>query len=597
MTDRCQLIRPDQLSCALRFWLLVVALYSFALAQAFAGSSERGQLEAQQLLKRGGVSDPVAMAAFLPSSEAEAAQHHIEGRLQLLPTMSAGFRAHRDDYGYALQSAARVQELPAFDFAFIQAGDQLLPTQRGPIPSEHPHWEWVLEPGRVWQEAGDEGYSRAALPFSLQQRGENCIHNGVLSFLYKSDGSVSSVAYQIGSETCLYFQFDLWGQAPAVYTPATVPGAASIARAHGQQLTARLPVRPIEALASDYPGTDLSSFNGEPQIDPAAMTVYGLVINGVHYMGGCQTRYGRYPFCEVLDVPSYSLAKSLVAGLGLMRMQQLYPGVVDARISDYVPECAASGRWGDTTFGNAADMATGLYDSPVHEADEAATGKREAFFDAYSHAGKIAFACKHYYRQSQPGALWVYHTSDTYVLGTALNSYLARHAVGGTDLIDDVLLPWWQALELSPTSRVSRRTYDSVAQPFTGYGLTLHADDIARLASFINGEEISSQLDESMLDAALQRDPEHRGLPAVDASLYYKTGFWGYPGFSAKGCDEPVVLPFMVGYGGINVVLMPNQTIYYYFSDGGTFSWLKAAAESSRIKSFCPPRQDTAHDR
>ena len=37
----------------------------------------------------------------------------------------------------------------------------------------------------------------------------------------------------------------------------------------------------------------------------------------------------------------------------------------------------------------------------------------------------------------------------------------------------------YAALKLSPTARSTRRTYDSYAQPFVGWGLFLHADDIA----------------------------------------------------------------------------------------------------------------------
>src|SRR3546814_12265440 len=84
-------------------------------------------------------------------------------------------------------------------------------------------------PGRVWDEAGDNGYSRVALPFALQPKNANCMHNGVLTFLFKDDGSVSKVAYQIASEPCLYFTADLWGMLAAGYTPAPLPDAAAMA--------------------------------------------------------------------------------------------------------------------------------------------------------------------------------------------------------------------------------------------------------------------------------------------------------------------------------------------------------------------------------
>jgi hypothetical protein len=55
------------------------------------------------------------------------------------------------------------------------------------------------------------------------------------------------------------------------------------------------------------------------------------------------------------------------------------------------------------------------------------------------------------------------------------------------------------------------------------------------------------------------------------------------------GCQNPTWIPFLSGYGGITVALMPNGMNYYYFSDGGVFSWARAAAEANRIRTFCQP--------
>ena len=125
----------------------------------------------------------------------------------------------------------------------------------------------------------------------------------------------------------------------------------------------------------------------------------------------------------------------------------------------------------------------------------------------------------------------------------------------------------------------------AVAQPFTGWGLTLHADDVAKLARFITSAP--PVLDRKMLDAALQRDPSSPGLRASSDAFRYHNGFWAWNAAATLGCKEPAWIPFMSGYGGIIVALMPNGIVYYYFSDGGTFSWAKAAAEANRIKSFC----------
>src|SRR3546814_2912922 len=122
-----------------------------------------------------------------------------------------------------------------------------------------------------------------------------------------------------------------------------------------------MPTRPLSALAQDYPGTDPAKFAAPTGIDPQHVSLVGFVIDGVHYSGGCTTRRGAYPYCESLVVPSYSTAKSAFAGLAMMRLEATHPGTFDQVIGDHVPACAANGNWGDVTFGNALDMATGNY--------------------------------------------------------------------------------------------------------------------------------------------------------------------------------------------------------------------------------------------
>src|SRR3546814_145179 len=138
------------------------------------------------------------------------------------------FSSRRRHTRCALVTGVQTCALPIL----VQTGSHIVPVRRDSVPGSHPHWEYVLSPGRVWDEAGDNGYSRVALPFALQQKNANCMHNGVLTFLFKDDGSVSKVAYQIASETCLYFKADLWGMLAAGYTPSPVADAAALAADH-----------------------------------------------------------------------------------------------------------------------------------------------------------------------------------------------------------------------------------------------------------------------------------------------------------------------------------------------------------------------------
>ncbi len=523
------------------------------------------------------------MSAFAPRAGAHAPSRTFNGELSFEAEMT-GFHVHRDTLGYASDPALRVRTLPRFAFSLVQSGNRLIPALRGPIPSGHPSWEFAVEPGLVWNEPADEGWTRAALPFALIEINANCTHNGVLTFVFADDGAASRVAWQIASETCAYFQFDAWGVSAANVRPG-VEGAEAIAAADARELAARMPARPIAALAEDYPGIDLAAFGSPADIDPRALTTFGVVAGGVHYLGGCDTRAGPYPFCEALLTPSYSLAKSLVGGLGLMRLEMLHPGAMDSLISDHVPQCSA---WRDVTFAHALDMATGRYRSSADQADENALFESR-FFAATAHREKIDIACGLYPRREAPGRRWVYHTPDTYVLGAAMADFWRDAHGAEADVFDDVLASGVYApLQLSQAIRATRRTGDDARQPFTGWGLTMTRDDLAKLGAYLVAPRHDAPLvDAAALDAAMQRNPDDRGLEAGGASLRYKNGFWAYNAQSALNCAEPLWIPFLSGFGGVQVALLPNGVVYYYVSDGGAYSWAGAARAAAAIAPLC----------
>ena len=524
---------------------------------------------------------------FALPADAAMPTNQFEGSLELFGEATGGaFDEHKDTFRYTGNGDTTRKHLPEFNFELVQTGSHIFPVQRGSIPSSHPEWEYVLTPGRVWNENGDNGYSRVALPFALQQKNANCIHNGVMTFLFKDDGSVSDVAYQIAGETCLYFQVDMWGQLDASYTPHSVNNAAGLTAAYQAEVNGRMPVKPLGALATDYPGTDPAKFAAPNGKDPASMSLVGFVIDGTHYVGGCASRQGTYPYCDSLPVPSYSTAKSVFAGSTLMRLEEKYPGAFNQIIGNYVPDCATSGNWGDVTFENALDMATGNYNLSGYMSDEDATHTDNLFLPE-DHASKINYSCTEYSRKAAPGTTWVYHTSDTYILGTAMNAYLKGIQGSSADTFDDILVGEVLApLGVSPTAKFTRRTYDSVAQPFTGWGLMWLRDDVAKIGSFYAGAS-QSVLDQTELDAALQKTPADRGLePLTD--YHYNNGFWAHEvGADLAGCSGEVWLPFMSGYGGITVMALPNNTVYYYFSDDDDYHWLDAAVEAHGIRSLC----------
>ncbi|WP_323760447.1 serine hydrolase domain-containing protein [Maricaulis sp.] len=529
---------------------------------------------------------PLSSEAFSPPADARSLQTPVSGRLSIQPLDAVdGLRVHRDEFGYG--SEAGIFSLPQLEISVVGDGDMLIPVARGPQAAEHPHWEWIVEPGRVWQMP--DGQLRAVMPVALQERNANCIHTGWLGFDPAHGAHVQRAALVMGAETCAYFQFDLWTRLTVSFEPEQHPSADRVRERFQAERANRSVRHPIEALQERFTGADIAAFGSPLEVSPDAMTVFGLLAGDALFAGGCQTRFGPDPYCESLPLPSYSLAKSMVASVALMRLERLYPGARSAHIADYVPACSAA-RWSGVTFEHALDMATGLYSSSDYNRDED-DPSLWTFMSQTTHADRIEAACSLHPRRTDPGEDWVYHTTDTYVLGAAMQAFW-REQTGraDSDFYNDLLVPIWHEIGLSPLADRTRRTYDAEQQPVAGWGLTLHFDDVVRLAAYLLGPRAPDTLDPGMLDAALQRDPEDRGLPAGGETQRYQNGFWAWNAGPALGCGRDAWIPAMSGYGGITVALIPNGHVYAYASDGRQFAWRRAAAQSNALEPFCEVR-------
>lgn len=554
----------------------------------------RESLSSQTLMDEDTLPRPVLMTAFAPPEDAKPPTLSFEGTLSFssLPD-SGGFEVLRDNFNFVSMDLAGLSTVPDFTVSFVQDDARLIPKQRGLIRTSGSSWDIIVQPGRVWREDSDGEYHRASLPFALQEVNANCTHNGVLSFLFNAEGETSNAAFQIASETCSYFQYDMWGLGSLDYQPQSVADKAELMAADQQDLANRAPLKPFLALAEDHPALDMAAFGSPDDVSPEHMTRYGVIIDGVEYWAGCQTRYGNYPFCEEMVLPTYSLAKSIFAGLSLMRLETLYPGASDTLIADYVPACDQA-KWDGVTFQHTLDMATGHYNTTALEVDEN-DAVLDGFFLVDSHSEKIDRACSIYPKRDEPGETFVYHTTAHYVLGTAMQAYLREQEGAAADIYQNLLVdPIWSRLNLSPVLNTTRRTRDDVDQPFVGWGLSLIADDLVKLSQFIaldEGRVGDDQLvSKDAVKAALQRDPNNRGLSAEGTALGYKNGFWFWDVQDTLQCEAPERIPFMSGFGGLSVVIMPNDVIYYYVSDNAEFRWARAVSASHQYRSICKER-------
>ncbi|MFN2234953.1 MAG: hypothetical protein ACK2U1_12065 [Anaerolineales bacterium] len=528
---------------------------------------------------------PVDEAAITMPSEAAQPSHLFEGRLELKLEANQG-----DVQVLRGELEGEWAHIPEFDFAFVQSGTHLIPEKRGAIITDHPYWNYILEPGRVWQEQNDHGYSRASFPFALVVKGGNATFNGTMSFLF-DEHNISNVWYQITQETTSYTRANFWGLLQAEYHQETVPNSSRIIEDFIQELNGRFPTRPIQWLAQDYPEADLSAFGHG--VTPEHMTWYGFVINGINYLGGCQTRFGIYPYCESMRATSYSTAKSAFASVALMRLMQKYgPEVANLRIKDYVSEAADSpGDWDHVTFNHTLDMATGNYSSPGFQVDEDGP-KMDDFFNAqpFTKRIKLAFDWPH---SSDPGQHWVYRTSDTFILTRAMHNYLISQEGSSSDIFEFVVDEVYRPLGIGPGFFSTMRTADNgwQGQAEGGYGLWWIPDDIAKISSFL--QNMGGQIDgvqilhPDMLAASLQHNPSDRGV-RIDQRRMYNNAFWAEEYSKPNGFDCEFWVVQMLGVSGNVVALIPNGTIYYYFSDNQEFTWDSAVRESNKLIAICP---------
>ena len=85
----------------------------------------------------------------------------------------------------------------------------------------------------------------------------------------------------------------------------------------------------------------------------------------------------------------------------------------------------------------------------------------------------------------------------------------------------------------------------------------------------------------------MQRGAHEPVLGLAARNLNYQNGFWAADAKAWIGCSQDTWVPFMSGFGGITVALLPNDTVYYAFTDSDVLEWADAAAESNKIRSYC----------
>ena len=475
----------------------------------------------------------------------------------------------------------------SFDWVQNEAGE-VIPSIRHIVVSDNVYWDYILGVGEIWPKTSGQKARKVSMPLTLVEKNENCTHNGVLVF--DSNVLEGHAYFQISSETCAYFKADFWGQGDVTNTFLKSIDQKNLITQYANEKKRRVKTKPISMITQQASDIQPKRLSLPSKILPNDMTAYGVLLGNVHYVSECQTRAGHYPFCDQMVLPSYSTAKSLFAAVSMFYLERQYGDVFSQPISKWIKQCSGD-DWHDVTFSNLLDMSTGNYKSAKYSVDEASP-KKLVFFNAKTNTQKLAFACRHFSRKSTHGKTFVYHTSDTYLLGAGLNAFLKSKLGNNADLFNDVLYDKiFKPLGLSQVSAQSRRTSDLKGQPYVGYGLFFTRDDLVRLSSFVSQQaqvDTKSQvLAQKHLQAALQQNPDDRGLTTDYSFIRYQHGFWAKKVKNTVDCQKPHWLPFMSGYGGITVALLAKSSIYYYVSDSFEFDWSEAIPELEELNIIC----------
>ena len=468
------------------------------------------------------------------------------------------------------------KNIPKFEIEISSLDGKVYPKNTKIIETNHLFWNIQFGVGSSKLEISSSN-TLITLPFSLIHKSANCIHNGIGIFSISNDNQISNIIFEIASETCAYYKFDYVGLYSANF-----------------QFTNALPnlsnnsdknIISIENLYKRYNLTNKSFLNSD-YIDPSNVTMFGLIDSNNHYVSSCMTRLGNYPFCDQILLPSYSLAKSIAGTFSLSLLESQYGSISNLYVSDLVPECYGH-KWKNVTLNNLSDMSTGQYFNSIHDFDESSVASSEVIFMFEEHKDKIKKACSAFPKKTKPGTRFVYHTSDTYILGLALNNYLKSNS-NRKDYFNDVLIPFLESNNLSQTSQSVLATNDNIKQSYTGWGMFFLRSDLDGLATIIHNIKNNSSTQLTYLYDALNPNDNNSLLAIPSVNIYYNNGFWSRK-FDKDifNCSEDVWIPFMSGFGGITFAFFPNGMSYYYFSDGYEFAWESAIFSSHSIKPFC----------
>ena len=514
--------------------------------------------------------------AFIPDSAAAEAHQPFVGTLRLtempMTTQPAAFSPPS-------VLGRNPQLFPGVSLSFFTDQGDLVPLTQNVIRygsgnQGRSYWDIIVQPGRVWSEPHDGGWSRAGFPFALVNSIEGETHNGLATFLYKH-GQVSNLRFQIVQQTAPFYvknEFVAAGLVPATFAPAPPADLVALKQAYAADRTDAVPMAGWSELAAKVGGVKLAHFDGTMRAGDIVLS--GLDYQGTFYLKECQSAGGPLPWCDRARFGVWSATKALANETALLRLAQKFgPAVFELKIVDYVPQAARYPAWRNVRFEDAIDMATGIGNgSTKRKPNDLSDGYLDAsyphWYEARSTDEKVAALLSDGRAYPWgPGQVARYRDQDMFMLGVAMDRFL-KSKQGPTASIwsllqQEVFAPI--GIHHAPTNRTIEAD-GSTGHPLMAYGYYPTIGDMVLIARLYQNH--GRHGDQQILYASRIREllagPNPRGLPTGEklpvgesplGETTYINAFW-VTSYVASRCR--VFYPRMIGWGGNIVALMPG---------------------------------------
>ena len=522
-------------------------------------------------------STPLPTAAFAPSEDAIPVDDALAGTLRFPPspvTLSGSAVE-------PVQLGKRIDQFPALELPFVTGNGVFMPANRQIHQGvdERSFWQLIPGPGRVWREPADSGWYRAGFVFTLGNNIDHLSYHGLGLLVFRPDRSSAGLRYQAtqgGVAIVLPLGLEVWGHAPCEWSqqPAAA-GAITLARYRDERTNSRQ-LRSWNELADRCPG-DLLAAVCDGHGTRTAVTCALATSSDIFATPYC-TAHGEHPNLGTLRQGIWSATKSAGAGVALFHLAERYgPEVLDVRVADLLEVTAEHDGWNEVRLRDCFNMATGIGDlvpeaeppgifadyDMFWDTDSLPVQRYLRWFAAPSRVERLEAAFSHDNYSWGPGQVARYRDQDFFVLTAAMDALVKER-----DGTDTALWPLIEQNVFCPvglTHAVVNRTVEpdgSPGIPLLGGGLFLTLEEVACIAALYQalGEHAGEQLlhRTSVIEAT---DPHiAKGLPTglynADGQLHYHMGFWHRPYRTRNG--KLLYLPAMFGYGGTEIVLLPN---------------------------------------